>query len=590
MTETVTARAWIGSALTAALIPALWLGDTLRPHMTPGIEGAGLWRTLREAAQWRSGAGGAAWPRAPLPTLVEALLPADPALAHGIVTVAGVWLTGFGAWHLARVHARATLPVCALVALLAQASPTVMRAVPGADLAALGVGALALALAFPRHAWWAGAWSAPVAATLALCGAVRAALARGDAVARAEARALALGGLSLLGLLGSHAPDAPTPAIAPAYVTATGATFPLPEAEAAPLRLSTAASATGTWLPAGVQPSVHGNVFHEPPPSEGDAGLPTWGEWLIPVQRIHGGLVALFGGLAGVLLARHRWMGAVSLLCLGILTLAVGWQAAPGEVERGARAVDALRGWMRGAARDHALAFSVVPVTLGLVGLAGWFGRIVSLGPRLGNLALTAVGVALLTTATLLENPRWVAFRAMLPPDPVLAVLRAGPPGDVLVFPPPHAPWHAGAVSAARVDAELSMVGRRAATEGSDVTAALLALVQRADIPIDVQAARTAWEAHGTDSFARTSTPGWRWLLLDTRGLAPGAREAMDGWLAATIGMPIARSDARLLYDRNALSMAPAGVRPEGITPTEVPHVLPGTIVEPEVPAVRPAP
>jgi hypothetical protein len=589
-----TRRDAVASVLLCATLPALWLGDTLHPHTTPAIEGAGLWQTLREAATWRSGATDGPWPRAPLPTLLEALLPADPALAHGIVTVFAVWLAGFGAWQVARVRAGASLPACAAIALLAQTSPTVLRGVPGADLAALGVGALLLAVAFPRHAWWAGAWSAPVAGTLAGLGALRALLARGDAAARAEARALALGGVTLLGLLLPGGTDTAPPALAPAYVTPSGAVFPLPEAEAAPVRATALATGTGTWLAPGVAPTARGNVFVPAPTTPGDArssaaddtsALPAWGVLLVPAQRVHGGLVVVLGGVLGVCLGRRRWWGAATLTALAALSLAIGWQASPGEVERGARAVEALRGWLSADTRTHGLALSVVPLALGILAIADVASGLAARGRTARVLAVLLAGMVAML-GVLLENPRLVAFRTMLPPDPALAVLRTGAPGDVLVFPPPQRPWHAGSVAADRIEAELSIVGRRLATPSADTDAAILALAQRADIPVDVQAARVAWEVRSHEPFAPVPSPAWRWLLVDTSGLPSTATVALDGWLAARVGLPISRSATRILYDRDALAMAPGGPRSAPLTP----HAVPGGAPVPPVPERLPAP
>jgi len=629
----------IGAALIFALVPArLFLGP-VGPFRAPGLEGEGLYGQLFAGAmvrRWLTGASapGVAdiagdipwWPAAPLGALMQALLPFDAPFALGAVVVLAVWLAGYGPWRLAR-RALPGAPVWgALIAgFAAQTSPVVLRAIPGLDLAALAVGPIALGLAHPRLALLGGLWSVPGALVFGVAGVLG---------RRPAWLVAALPALALL-VPASRLPAALTPeparaAVAPAYVTRVGATFPLPPEEQVAVRAAADLTQTGLWLAAEVTPQVYGNLFRGPPPSGGamptagasgtpagspgatapdpragppdpskpgldggpDAPSPSaYGRFLVPLQRVYGGPAAVLGLVALLILGapRVRRVGssvptpvpARRLAAIGVATAvgatwAFGWQALPGELERNAAAAVRLVVGLdpeaaAGLPGGGALAWAAVVPAIGAVGLAALAG--VRAAPVVVRAALLVV---LAGMGVPLENPRLVAPVTSLPPDPIRETLATLDAGRTVVFPAPQWPYLQGQRPVAAVLWEAAATGQRVEAEGADPGAAALigALTAQTTVPIDIQAARLLWESRPADPLRAARDAGWRYLLVDLDALPPLGRPRADGWLAERAGMPVARDGARLLYDLDAgpAGAAPTpGTMPPGGTPGFVP-------------------
>ncbi len=648
----------LAAAAVFALVPAWLFVGPVGPFRAPGLEGEGLYGQLFAGAlvrRWLTGgaspgvadvAGGAVWwPVSPLGAGLQAVLPLDPAFALGLVVALGVWLAGYGPWRLAR-RALPTAPLWGAVCagLAAQTSPVILRALPGVDLAALAVGAVALGLAHPRLAWIGGLWSAPGAVVFGMAGVFGRRLPW--LLAAVPAFALLLPASPLPGALrpAVSSAGAAEEATSPAYVTKAGATFPLPPGEQTVLIAAAQLTRTGLWIPAEVSPLVRGNLFMGPPPTPGagrdvgaGAGSGSWGgapprnappggegpldpqhgvpvgtegftpmgtalpgaqplagsppdvgpggapvvapvpsapsgedrPWIgglvVPLQRLHGGAAAVIGLLAALILGAPgkpavRWGAAGSLLIGVALTLAFGWQAAPGEAERDAVLTAGLRllltaDQIEAIPGGGALAWAVLLPVLGGVGIAALAG--VSRIP----LAARIVACALLVGIGVpLENPRLVAPVASVPPDPVRQALAELPSGRVILFPAPQWPYLQGQRPAASAFWEAAATGQAVEAHGEDPAAAALigALTALTTVPVDIQAARLLWSSHADEPLRAARAAGWRYLLVDLEGLPPLGRPRVDGWLAERAGMPVARDGSRLLYD---LTEGPAGVR-----------------------------
>ncbi len=489
-------------ALAASLVvPMLWVGPFLRIQAVPGRDDDALWRALAQEVSARSDVGPSS--QALLPTVLATSLARDPARAHALVVVVALVLAGLGGWLFARHIAKAPLALCAVCALLAQMGPWSLQAVGTADLAGMGIGALLIGLTLPPLAGVAGAWSVPVAISLACVGVVRLLLGwRHPAQRRAGAwQALALvwafaavGQAGVAGRGGLHAP---------AYVTSASAVFPLPEGEAAALR---DLSDGRRWVGVGAQAPLPADPFRGP-------------VTLVVCVAVCAAPGAWLGGRAGRVAA-----------VVAVASAAASLGAPEGVV------------W-------SALAGGACVVALATSGRE----RDATGAPRWRSDAPVVAG-ALLVVFLWGVGASSRGDHVVLAPDPALAPLRGGAPGDVLVFPPPEAPWRSGFAPEERWRVELAGVGRNLAT-GDDADAARVALSAVADVPVDIQAAARAWEVRGVRAFSSDGT-GWSWLVVDTRSLSVEARSRLQAWLATRVGMPVARSPERLLYARDALTRA----------------------------------
>ena len=197
-----------------------------------------------------------------------ALLPTDPALSLGLIVAFSFWLAGFGPYlWLQKLFQQTSWPSWAaslLAGLALQTGPVMLRGLPTAYLAALGLGALGLGLADARLAWIAGLWSWPNACFFAVLGILQ------------RKPFYLLAGLPLIAVLlaPSDLPGAlrhtlPSTPSSPGYLAGEGTLFPMPPAEV---------------------PSV----------KEEDKARPWIGMLLVPLQRIHGGPLALLGLLAAL--------------------------------------------------------------------------------------------------------------------------------------------------------------------------------------------------------------------------------------------------------------------------------------------------
>jgi hypothetical protein len=293
---------------------------------------------------------------------------------------------------------------------------------------------------------------------------------------------------------------------------------------------------------------------------------PWIGAFLVPMQRLHGGPLALLGLLAGVVFGgRARRYAIAGLLALGAVTAAYGWQAAPGEAELSPLATQHLHGVLSAGrlaslpgGAGGALAASAIVLALAAPGLAILFGR----RPILAALALAVIPM---------ENPRLAVPVTSLPPDPLRQTLSALDSGAVLRFPAPQAPFFQGQQPLARWFWEAAASGR--ATDGGPVrdgvptaqaseqstddrarssAAVTLALTRLTGIPVDTRAGEAFWSARDLDPFPAALTSGWRYLVVDLTAIPESTRAQLDGWLAARIGTPVVRDDQRLVYDLSA--------------------------------------
>ncbi len=503
------------------------------------------------------------WPESPMAALLQAVLPLDPGFSLGLLIAGAVWLAGYGPYRLGRSAVGSGWgPVVAGLAV--QSSPMVLRGIPGTDLAALGVGALALGLAEPRLAWLGGLWSWPAAVFLAGAGVVRRNL--WLMIAGLPALAALFPATDLPGALSSSPSPLPS---APGYFGKSGALFPMPPPETVELRQR--ARQTGLWLSAGEsagaqptsRPGLPGGQAPPGAPLPGALGTDPgaapegpqrhWiGAVLVPMQRIHGGPVLLLGLLLGLLDPRARRWSVVGLTLWAGITAAYGWQSFPEEAEVAPHTVSGLRLLLNGAqiaalpGRPDGLAFGALMGICGAVGLASFFR-----GGRLWFSPLILLGV-------LLENPRLAAPVTPLLPDPLLQVLAALPEGAMIVFPAPQAPYFQGTRSSARVLWEAALAGKRLPAEPEPAVAGVIASLSRElDLPVDVQASQWFWAAPAEAPYEQALAQGYAYMVVDLGGVPQPLRPRLDGRLAADVGMPLAREGGRLLYD---LQRGPAGI------------------------------
>jgi hypothetical protein len=230
------------------------------------------------------------------------------------------------------------------------------------------------------------------------------------------------------------------------------------------------------------------------------------------------------------------------------LTLVFGWQAAPGETERGA-AGDLLvlvsRAGLDALPGGGALAWAVFVPVLGSLGVAALSAARLPVEVRVGVCGFLAlVGVPL-------ENPRLVAPVASVPPDPVRDTLTTLEPGRMIAFPAPQASYRQGQRPEAALFWEAASAGQRVEREGADPAAAgvIGALSARAEVPVDEAAARLLWDARTDDPLGGARTAGWRYLLVDLDALPALGRPRIEGWLVEQAGTPVSRDGSRLLYD-----------------------------------------
>jgi hypothetical protein len=239
-----------------------------------------------------------------------------------------------------------------------------------------------------------------------------------------------------------------------------------------------------------------------------------------PTPRPHGGWLALVGLLACLALG-PRAVGVVGVILAVVLVLGTGWLPASGLPPP--RPAD----WW----------FALAPPGFGRGG-SGWAGAICLAG-LVGVLAvaarhrvlLAAAGLAVLAEALLggvLRTPITV-----VPPDPAIAAL-PGSAAEVLVWPTPGAPWFQGSTAPAEID---FIVG-----EHSPNPAWIRHLSAMDGQTVDTRAAETLWLARDE----RLEDQETSWLLLHRPELRNAA--AIEGWLAATIGAPVAVGEEWVLY------------------------------------------
>ncbi len=568
-------RAWAFPVVACSVLPVWTCLGRVGPFRAPGLEEEGIHGALLAASivgRWLTFAALPGnsdvplgdtpfWPASAMGAALTSVVPVDPGFALGLVVFVSFWLAGFGPLVLVRRTWPTASALAALIAGFAvQTAPSVLRGLPGADLAALGAGPLALGLAFPRLAVFAGLWSVPNAVVFGFAGLAR----RSGWWLAAALPALAL--LTPVGpLAGGLRVEAPAVATVPAYLGVGGALFPLPPAESAPF------VGEARWLDPAVSalapPALH--------PS-GDAARPALGNVLVPMQRVHGGIVALAGMLIGAFLARS-WAVAAGL-SLTTLTLLAGWQLVPGEAAFDPQSAARLAGLLHDV--PGGVLSWAAPISLfGAMGLAAG-------ATRLRRAAIVLVPFSLAGIA--LENPRLALPAVAIPPDAMASSLATLEDGGVIVFPTPEAPWFMGTRSLDRVRWELARSGRRFASQEASAPV-LTALLQRTGLPVDTSAAAVVWGHRNAEPFSASRKAGARYLLVHLDGVPPSARPSLDGWLAERVGMPVARVDQSLLYDLAAGPKAalPTLPPPSGVSTPRLPPLPPGVTPLPELPGVR---
>ncbi len=587
----------LGAAALYLLMPLWMLGRALGPFRAPGRETEALYGELYAAAivrRWwlldapflTSDTGGVPtpwWPAAPFPALIQALLPADGALALGLVVLGAMWLAGYGPYRLYRVLLPEASPLGPLLAgLSVQVSPVVLRAVPDADLAALGVGALALGFAAPRWAWIAGLWSWPAAVLLGVAGVIR--REPGWLIAAIPALAVLVPPSAAPGALRAQT-AAEVSAVA--YLGREGAVFPMPpaEAEAWPVsdqrRWGLPGADPGLGLLPGTippsPPTMPPMPSGEPPPPGVPGGAPPpataapappgpgptadldapaltrppptrpwFGAILVPLQRLHAGPLALLG-LFVALRGARRW-AAAGLAALAAITLLFGWQPFPGEAEVDPGSVAQLRGLL------SAVQLDALPGRPDGVSSLTWCGLVVVAGgvglARLFSTAWWLAPVLLLGPA--LENPRLAAPITALPLSSGLAVLAGLESGPVLVLPSPEAPFLQGRLSRARVWWQVAEAGKSIDPTESGATAraaTVAALSGALQLPVDVSAAEAVWTARDPDAFHRANLAGFSFLMLDLGAVPQAMHPQFEGWIAARVGQPLNLDGELRIYD-----------------------------------------
>ena len=214
-------------------------------------------------------------------------------------------------------------------------------------------------------------------------------------------------------------------------------------------------------------------------------------------------------------------VGFVGLGLGAVLTLGTGWLPSPGLPPP--RAAD----WW----------FALAPPGIGRGG-SGWAAA-VGLAGLVGVLAVAArhrAVVAICGLAVVIEALMGTSIRSpitVLPPDPALSTLETSD-GGVLVWPAQDPPFWQGQTSSAELD---FFVGERAS---SPVWVRLLSAMD--DQAVDAQAAEAIW----TSRADRAEEQGLSWLLVH-RGEVRNA-DALEGWLAGTVGAPVAVSEEWVLY------------------------------------------
>jgi len=233
--------------------------------------------------------------------------------------------------------------------------------------------------------------------------------------------------------------------------------------------------------------------------------------------RPHAGWVALVGLLCAMALG-PRAVGGVGLALGAALVLGTGWLPA-----QGLPPPRVAEWWVELAPPGVGRGGSGWAVAVGLAGVAG----LIELARR--HLGLLGIAVAAVLAEALLS----ASLRApvtVLPPDPALSTER----GSTLVWPSPDAPWFQGTRSSAELDV---LVGPRVQD------AAWVAQLSAMDgLGVDAQSAEVIWSVRGE----RLEERGIDWLLLHR----PEVRnsDALEGWLAGTVGAPVAVGEEWVLY------------------------------------------
>ncbi len=467
-------------ALGCALVPGWIYGPALGRFKAPGIEGELLYSSLIGAWQpWDA--------VSPLGSLVLRLLTelSDPGLGLGMLGLLGAWLAGLGGYLMGRDKG---WKVGALLALSLQLAPPLLRGAWTGEVAPLGVGLAALALAgvagAPVLAALAAAWCWPLG-LVALIG-------------RWRCRTTWLLVLPLLLLQLASPRDsspwalrqgAPERRTVPAYVTEDAAVLPLP---APP----------------------------EPPAVQGPSAWDRLGQ-------LHGGLAALIGLLAALAL-KPRELAVAGLGLLAFLVLGLGLLPLPGAPPP--RVEDWLLGLGPPGLGRGATGWGAAVALAGAAGLG-------ALASRHRHAAWPVLALVLVVAAR--ENLRLSVPVTMIPPDPALRALDEQGPASVVVFPASAAPFHQGRAAPARAALALAAAGKVPAEPG--VSASWIApLTLRSGLSVDAGASGLLWEAR------EPSREGF--LLLRRDELPEDRRAPVEGWLAEVAGAPMAESPAWLLY------------------------------------------
>ncbi|MEN9786642.1 MAG: hypothetical protein RLZZ299_1906 [Pseudomonadota bacterium] len=551
------------AALACCALPWRLCRDGFAPFMAVGPERDALFRALAHAERLRASDHAAVWldpANRGLAWWLQAVLPTDGPRAWSVVVAISLWAAGFGAWRLVRARRPELHPAAALVAAAcAQLGQVALRGVLESDVAALAVGWVALGLAHPALGWIAALWSLPGAVAMGL-----AALADGAARAWWPAALRGVAAAAGLALCVGTPPAPDARPVAPAYVGDNRAVLPLPREEAERVRAGAWLAGTGTWLAAEVPPRRGGNPhaggamdLHgrmAPPVAAGahpspDAPPPSWGDALVPLQRVHVGIVAAIGLLAALAARPSRRVAGAALVGWVGLVVCFGYSAAPGELERDPQAAARLAGVLgagRGAWGGAAAwaAACAAPAALGVAQLVGWMGARTRVGAALFAAVLLVAGPAL-------ENPRLGSFVTHLPPDPVVDALRGLPPGAVLVAPRPDAPWLQGQRAAARVAWELARTGHPPAPANADTDATVAVLAALSDTPVDITAGPRAWASREHPGF---SGEGWRYLLVEEGAVPAAQRGRLQEALIRRAGPPVVTHDGRQLHDLSAFT------------------------------------
>ncbi len=453
-----------------------------------------------------------------------------------------------------------------VIGLLVQLAPPVLRSVGSGEGGILAVGPLCLALALSKGpgnpqkagagllALLAGAWAAPAGLLLGLVGLLQ------------RRAALAWGLLPLLPLLlvsASHLPGsarlAPLPArTVAAYVSTGGTVLPCPRRTR---RGRPSPRAPSSRLPARrpKAPCPAGRrAPRSPAPPRRGAGSGTG------LERIPGG-AGLWAALALALASGRRRVAALGLALVCAWTLLFGL-IPPNGAQPAAVAswLQELAPWLPALRPPWARAdWLLLPLALVPLALTGARHLPVLLLPIL-------VGAAL-------ENPRASLPVTNLAPGGVEAVAGALPEGSIAFFPSPTSPWEQGK----RSPAELAVLGQAlghplpVSPDPGPEAALLLQLSQQLDLAVDLRAGPLAGSLRGGDPLQLAREGGVVGLLIDGRELDPETRRALDGWLAARIGTPLAQDAELSLYGLAELTEVAPLLSP-GAPPPPPPGAPPG--------------